>query len=339
VIPELPLFPEQASSVAGEVDALYLTLVALTVFFGTLISALLVYFAIRYRKASRVDRLNPIHHSLPLELTWSIIPLGITMIIFGWGASLYFHIYRPPDDAMPINVVGKQWMWKLQHINGRREINELHVPVGRAVRIMLTSEDVIHSFYIPAFRVKVDAVPGRYNQVWFKPTKPGRYHLFCAEYCGTKHSRMIGWVHVMEPSDFQAWMGGATAGLSPVAAGETLFTNLGCATCHAADDTGRGPSLKGIYGRAVRMTGGEIVTADDNYLRESIVEPMAKQAEGYKPVMPTFKGLVTEEGVMQIIEYIKSIGSGVAGGGAAAPGSLAPGAQPSTTSLTAGGTP
>lgn len=309
MIEQLPLFPDQASTVAGDVDALYLFLVGLTVFFGTLISVLVVYFAIRFRRGARANRQRPAHHSLPLELTWSLIPLGITMGIFAWGASVFFHIYRPPDDAIPISVVGKQWMWKLQHLNGRREINELHVPVGRPIKLTMTSEDVIHSFYIPAFRVKQDAVPGRYSTIWFQATKPGTYHLFCAEYCGTKHSGMIGSIIVMEPDAFQAWMGGPTAGMSAVAAGETLFRNLGCVTCHVGDDTGRGPSLNGVYGKSVRLEGGSEILADENYLRESIVDPRAKMVEGYKPLMPTFEGLVTEEGLMQIIEYIKSVGA------------------------------
>jgi cytochrome c oxidase subunit 2 len=317
VIDQLPLFPVQASTLAGEVDALYLFLVALTVFFGALISALLIYFAIRYRHNARVNRSRPVHHSLPLELTWSIIPLGIVMGIFVWSAVIYFHIYRAPDDAIPVNVVGKQWMWKLQHLNGRREINELHVPVGLPVKITMTSEDVIHSFYIPAFRVKADAVPGRYSSIWFKATRPGRYHLFCAEYCGTKHSGMIGSVIVMEPDDFQAWMGGPTAGMSAVAAGETLFRNLGCVTCHTGTDSGRGPSVDGLYGSSVQLEDGSAVLADDNYLRESIVEPMKKTVKGYKQIMPTFQGLVTEEGLMQIIEYIKSVGPKEAAAGPA----------------------
>ena len=336
MIHQLPLFPQEASSVAGQVDALYLVLVSITVFFGTLISLLMIFFAIRYRKGSNVDRSNPLHGSWPLELTWSIIPLGITMGIFIWGASIYFHVYRPPDNAMVINVVGKQWMWKLQHPNGRREINELHVPVGRDVKIVVTSEDVIHSFYIPAFRVKLDAVPGRYGNFWFKATKPGRYHLFCAEYCGTKHSKMIGWVIAMEPDAFQQWMGGETAGLSPVAAGEKLFTNLGCATCHNPNDTGRGPSLQGLYGRSVRLAGGETVKADEAYIRESIVTPLAKQVEGYKPVMPTFKGLITEEGLMQIIEYIKSLGPGSGTGVPAGGGNTDASGSPSGGGKSAG---
>src|SRR5262245_9315062 len=281
---QLPLFPPQASTVASRVDALYLSLVAISMFFSTLIAVLVIVFAVRYRRRAIVDRSNPPHHSTALEILWSIIPLGIAMTIFVWGALVFFHISRPPDDAMEINVVGKRWMWKLQHMNGRREINELHVPVGRPVKLTMTSEDVIHSFYVPAFRVKQDVVPGRYSQLWFEATKPGTYHLFCAEYCGTKHSGMIGSVIVMEPDQFQAWLGGEVAGLTPVAAGETLFRNLGCATCHNPDSKGRGPSLEGLFGRPVALEGGGTVTADEIYLRESITNPKAKLVAGYQPL-------------------------------------------------------
>jgi cytochrome c oxidase subunit 2 len=207
---------------------------------------------------------------------------------------------------MEVKVVGKRWMWKLQHLNGQREINELHIPVGVPVKLTMTSEDVIHGFFVPAFRVKMDVIPGRYTTLWFKATKPGRYHLFCAEYCGTKHSGMTGWVVVMEPADFQAWLSGA-AGVSLAAAGQKLFQDLGCVTCHQADTTGRGPTIQGLLGRPVRLVGGESVVADDAYIRESIVTPAAKIVEGYQPIMPTYQGLVSEEGLMQLIAYVESL--------------------------------
>jgi cytochrome c oxidase subunit 2 len=317
---DVPLFPPAASTVASKVDALYLFLVCVSAFFAALIATLLIFFAVRYRRRARVDRTAPPEGSLPLELIWSAVPLGIAMTIFGWGAMLFFHIHRPPDDAMSVNVVGKRWMWKLQHMNGRREINELHVPAGRAVKLTMTSEDVIHSFFVPAFRVKADVLPGRYSTVWFRATRPGRYHLFCAEYCGTKHSQMIGSVVVMEPDAFQAWLGGETGAPNPAAAGEAAFRNLGCATCHHPDSKGRGPVLDGLYGREVELAGGVKVTADEAYIRESIVDPKAKLVAGYQPLMPTFKGLITEEGMLQVIDYIKSLrpaapGAGKPGGG------------------------
>jgi len=305
---DLPLFPQQASTGAAEVDALYLFLVALTMFFSLLIAGLLIFFAIRYRKGSKADRSGAVTGSLKLELIWTFIPFVLAMTIFVWGASVFFTLSRPPDDTMDVLVVGKRWMWKLQHMTGKREINELHVPVGRAVKLTMTSEDVIHSFYVPAFRVKADVLPGRYTSTWFRPTKPGRYHLFCAEYCGTKHSGMIGWVVVMEPDEFQAWLGGDLSQVSPAAAGEKLFAKLGCISCHQPTAQGRGPSLVGLYGSTVSLQGGGQVTADEGYLRESIVSPKARIVAGYQPVMPTFTGLVGEEGIMHLIEYIKSIG-------------------------------
>jgi cytochrome c oxidase subunit 2 len=209
---------------------------------------------------------------------------------------------------MEIQVVGKRWMWKLQHLNGRREINELHVPAGRPVKLTMTSEDVIHSFYVPAFRIKADVLPARYSTAWFEATKPGRYHLFCAEYCGTKHSQMIGSVIVMEPSDFQAWLTGEDRGITLAAAGEKLFQSLGCVTCHNATSRARGPNLESVFGTPIKLETGDTVLFDENYIRESIVEPRARLVDGYQPIMPTFRGLVSEEGILQLIEYLKSIG-------------------------------
>ncbi len=308
MITDLPLFPPQASTAASQVDALYFFLLAISAFFSLLIAGLLFTFAIRYRRRAGAQAPPAPPHALALEVAWSLIPLGIVMVVFAWGTSVYFHLSRPPDDTLDILVVGKRWMWKLQHLNGRREIDELHVPVGRAVKLTMTSEDVIHSFYVPAFRIKADVVPGRYSTTWFSATRPGRYHLFCAEYCGTKHSAMGGWVTVMEPAQFEEWLTGTTAGeATPVSAGQKLFTSLGCVTCHREDSKGRGPLLEGLYGRTVELRNGDRVTADEAYLRESIVNPGAKIPAGYQPLMPTFRGLVTEEGILDLIEYIKSL--------------------------------
>ena len=230
------------------------------------------------------------------------------MVMFAWGAMVFFDAYRPPAGAMEIYIVGKQWMWKAQHMGGQKEINELHVPAGRAVKLTMGSEDVLHSFYIPAFRVKADVIPGRYNVLWFTPTKPGRYHLFCAEYCGTRHSGMIGWIEVMEPTDFQAWLGGGRVSDSPAAAGEKLFQDLVCNTCHRDDAQARAPQLKGLFGHTVRLQGGATVVADEAYIRESIVNPQAKIVDGFLPIMPTFQGLVTEEQLLQLIAYVRSLG-------------------------------
>jgi cytochrome c oxidase subunit 2 len=303
----MPFLPERASSYAGEVDALFYFIVAVTVFFTVAISLAILYFAIRYRRRSDADRPAEIHGSLVLELTWTLIPLGIVVVMFVWGSKVFFHMNRPPDDAMTVSVVGKRWMWKLQHPTGQREINELHVPLGRAVKLVITSEDTIHSFFVPAFRIKKDAVPGRYNVAWFRATKTGTYHLFCAEYCGTEHSKMIGKVVVMEPEAYQTWLAGGPPAESPIVAGETLFTELNCVTCHRPDHAGRGPVLQGIFGRPVRLASGDTVVADEAYVRESIVNPAARVVAGYQPVMPTYQGQVSEEQLIALVAYIESL--------------------------------
>ncbi len=308
----LPLFPEQASTIASSVDNLYFFLVSLTIFFSTLIASLIVVFAVKFRRRSAVQVGAPITGSVPLELMWSIIPFGISMAIFAWGASVFFHIQRPPDETLQIYAVGKQWMWKFQHIDGQREINELHVPVGRAVKVTLTSEDVIHDLFFPSFRVKADAIPGRYTTIWFTATKPGEYRLFCAEYCGTQHSGMIGRVVVMEPAAYQAWLGGGTGEMSMAARGQRAFEDLACHTCHMTDASGRGPSLTGLFGSQVKLADGGTVHADETYLRESILNPQTTLVAGYQPLMPTFQGLVNEETLMALIEYIKSLGPAAA---------------------------
>ncbi len=301
------LFPEQASTMAGRVDALYFFLVGLSAFFSILIAGLIVSFAIKFRRRTPQSVGAQIHGGMLLEITWSVIPLIITMGIFVWGASVFFAMSRPPDETLNVYAVGKQWMWKFQHLDGQREINELHVPVGRPVKMIMTSEDVIHDFFVPAFRVKADVIPGRYTSVWFQPTKPGRYHLFCAEYCGTRHSGMIGAVVVMDPSEYQTWLSGGTPEGSLASAGAKLFADLACNTCHRPDAQGRGPVLEGLFGNAVTLQSGETVTVDEAYIRESILTPSAKTAAGFQPIMPTFQGLVTEEQLLELIEYVKSL--------------------------------
>ncbi len=303
----VPLFPDQASSVARKVDALYFYLTGVTVFFSVVIFSLVFYFAIRYRRRSEDELPKPIHGSLKLEIVWSVVPLALTMVMFFWGATLYYHMRRPPADATQLFVVGKQWMWKIQHPDGQREINELHVPIGRPIKLTMTSEDVIHSFFIPAFRIKMDVLPGRYTELWFTATRPGEYHLFCAEYCGTKHSGMRGRVVVMEPADYENWLAGSPSGETLEQAGGRLFRQFNCHTCHEAGPTSRGPSLHEIFGKSVRLKSGATVTADEGYLRESILLPNAKVVAGFEPVMPTYQGLVSEEQVMQLIAYIKSL--------------------------------
>ena len=302
-----PLFPESASTMASRVDSLYFFLLAVSIFFSLLIAGLIVFYAVKYRRRAADSVGSEIRGGLVLELTWTIIPLLITMVIFVWGASVFFAMARPPDETINIYVVGKQWMWKFQHLDGQREIDELHVPVGRPVKLIMTSEDVIHDVFIPAFRIKADVLPGRYTNLWFQSTKPGRYRLFCAEYCGTKHSGMIGQVVVMEPSEYQTWLSGGAAEGSLASAGAKLFQDLACNTCHRPDAQGRGPVLEGLFGKTVTLQNGETLTVDEAYVRESILQPAAKIASGFQPIMPTFQGLVTEEQLLELIEYVKSL--------------------------------
>jgi cytochrome c oxidase subunit 2 len=303
----LPLFPERASTVAGSVDALYAFLVLVSTFFSVLIFVLLFYFAIKYRRRSDAERPAPNHGDLRLEFLWIVVPLGLTMIMFIWGAKVFFHMSTPPTEAIEIAAVGKQWMWKFQHPSGHREINELHVPVDRAVKLTMSSEDVLHAFYVPAFRVKMDVLPGRFTTVWFEATKTGAFHLFCAEYCGTVHAGMIGKVIVMTPADYERWLSGDAAGETMAETGAKLFEQLACHTCHSDQPDARGPSLTGIFGREVSLQDGSRVLADENYLRQSILAPNAKIVEGYRPIMPTFQGQISEAGLMQIVAYIRSL--------------------------------
>jgi cytochrome c oxidase subunit 2 len=302
-----PLFPEQASTMAARVDALYFFLIAVSTFFSALIAGLIVYYAVKYRRRTPNAVGVNIHGGLLLELTWTIVPFMITMVIFVWGASVFFAMSRPPDETLNVYVVGKQWMWKFQHLDGQREINELHVPVGRAVKLIMTSEDVIHDVFVPAFRVKADVLPGRYTNIWFQATTPGRYRLFCAEYCGTRHSGMTGEVIVMEPTEYQAWLSGGSGEGSLASAGEKLFQDLACNTCHRGDAQGRGPVLTGLFGKTQTLQGGETITVDEAYVRESILNPAARITAGFQPIMPAFQGLVTEEQLLELIEYVKAL--------------------------------
>jgi cytochrome c oxidase subunit 2 len=312
---DFPLFPESASSLSGRVDAVYFFLLGLSAFFATLICALIVVFSFKYRR--RPDNLlaTPIEGSLPLELTWMIIPFGLTMVIFVWGAKIYFAEANPPGDVTDVYVVAKQWMWKIQHPQGQREINDLHVPVGQAIRLTMTSEDVIHSFFVPAFRVKQDVLPNRYTHMWFRATKTGVYHLFCAEYCGTKHSGMIGRVFVMEPQEYERWLSGSTADEPLEETGRKLFESMRCDTCHKEAPDARGPVLRGLFGRQVALEGGASVVADEAYVRESILRPLAKVTKGFQPVMPTYEGQLGEEQILQIIAYLKTLKAAPSGAG------------------------
>jgi cytochrome c oxidase subunit 2 len=303
----IPLFPERASTIAGEVDALYFFLVGLSVVMSVLIAGLVVSFAVKFHRRRPDEVGAQVHGGLMLELAWTVVPFLIAMVIFFWGAKVYFVMASPPRETLNIYVVGKQWMWKVQHTTGQREINQLHIPVGRPVKLIMTSEDVIHNFSIPAMRVKADVIPGRFVQIWFEPSRPGTYQIFCAEYCGTQHSGMIGQVVVMDATAYQSWLSGGTAEGSLASTGEKLFADLACNTCHRPDSRGRGPMLQNVFDHPVQLADGTIQTADENYLRESILTPGAKLTAGYQPVMPAFQGLVSEEQLLALIEYVKSL--------------------------------
>jgi cytochrome c oxidase subunit 2 len=304
----IPFFPEQASTFAWQVDLLYFYLIAVSVGFAIPIVAAIFFFIVKYREVEKFATPEEIHGSMVLETVWSIIPFIISMTIFIGGAIVYFNQYTMPKDAMEIYVVGKQWMWKAQHLTGQREINELHVPVGQKIKLTMTTEDVLHDFSIPAFRTKADVVPGRYTYLWFEATKPGRYHLYCAEYCGLNHSGMVGWINVMEQRDFDNWLAGNTSSQTPVEMGKDLFQNkLGCASCHAGGANQRGAKLEGIFGKEVKFVGGGSAIVNDEYLRNSILNPAAQVVEGFQPIMPTFKGQVTEEQLNALVAYIKSL--------------------------------
>ena len=319
----LPLWPARASTGAGNVDALYIFLVLLAGFMSAAIFTMIVVFALRYRRQAGREA-EQIEGSNALEITWSVVPLGIFMVIFAWGAYIYFQERTPPRGATEVYVVAKQWMWKIEHLEGQREINELHVPVGRDIELIMTSQDVIHSFYVPAFRIKQDVLPGRYTTAWFRATKAGVYHLFCAEYCGTQHSGMIGQIVVMEPAQYEAWLSGGPVNGSLASNGQSIFQQLGCPTCHRSDTQGRGPNLVGVFGKPVLLEDGRTVIADENYIRESILSPSAKIVSGFKPIMPVFQGLVSEEQLTELVAYVKSLSpapSGAAGVATPAAGS------------------
>ena len=306
---EFELFPERASTAAADVDALYLFMVALSTVITLVIAGLVVHFAVKYRRNSIADRTQE-PTNIRTELTWIALSIPVLLLIFVWGAKVGFTLLRPPREAMPITVVAKQWMWKFQHADGRREIDTLHVPVGQPVHLTMVSQDVIHSLFVPAFRVKQDVLPGRYTSLWFEATEPGEYRLYCAEYCGTNHSRMAGVVIAQTPGDFAAWKSGRTADEPPEVTGARLFEQLQCSGCHREEAGKRGPSLRGLYNQPQPLRDGGTIIADDEYLRESILRPQAKVVAGFEPIMPTYEGQISEEGLLHLIAYIRSLSEG-----------------------------
>src|SRR5579862_2576430 len=302
------LFPPEASKIAPEMDALYFFMVLVSLIGLTIVVLLVVSFSILYSR-KRHPQAVQIEGSTVLEATWTIIPLGLFLVMFVWGSLLYFRIYTPPANAMNIYVVGKQWMWKVEHPGGQHEINSLHVPTGRAVQLTIISQDVFHSFSIPAFRVKREAIPGRYTTVWFEATTPGTYHLFCTQYCGTDHSHMIGEVVVLTPDDYKKWLAGSTSGSSLAQNGERLFASLSCSACHNTRPDARGPSLANVFGSKLTLANGQTQLADEAFIRDAILNPSQHVTEGFAPIMPTYQGQISEDGVIALVEYIKNLDS------------------------------
>ncbi|MBZ5697435.1 MAG: cytochrome c oxidase subunit II [Acidobacteriia bacterium] len=371
----IAIHPEQASTIAPSVDYLFSFLTAAALFFTVLMFLIIFYFMIKYRRRSPVDRAKAIEGTLPLEILWIAIPTVIVAVIFVWGSRLYLRNAEPPPGSMEVFVTGRQWMWKVEHPEGQREINELHVPVGRPVKLTMTSEDGIHSFYVPAFRVQKNVLPGQYTSLWFEPTKVGTFHFFCGQYCGAFHAGMTGSVIVVKPDEYAQWLTGVVPGETVAAAGapgavmapagvqggttaaagaqggsavagEKQFQQSGCPVCHLDNGKGLGPSFVGLYGNPVHLTNGQTVTADDAFIRECILTPDVRRVAGYPPLMASFQGQLSDEQVLNVIAYIRSLGAkpgkppekegaGVPGGGATAPagaqgGTAAAGAQGGT---------
>lgn len=301
----LHLLPESASTFAGNYNWLAAFLLLVSTFFTGLIFVLIVYFSLRYRRRAPDEVPGETQEWAALEITWIVIPLLIALVMFGWGAALFDTMRRPPKQGITINVQGKQWMWKTQHPDGSREINELHVPVGVPIRLVMTSNDVIHDFAIPAMRIKQDVLPGRFTEEWFTATKTGEFELFCSEYCGTDHSLMRGKITVLEPHEYEAWLAAHTISETPAQSGERLFVSQGCQQCHGQI----APSLAGVFGHEQILTDGSHVLADENYLRESILNPQAKIAAGYPPIMPTYTGRLTPDQLFDLVAYIKTLGN------------------------------
>lgn len=310
MLAQVPLFPEQASTIAPDVDSVTRLLVYTSAFFCITIPGAILYFSVKFRRKHEHEYPRHVINSLRLELIWTIAPIIIVIYLYYYSSRVYFRLSKPPEDTIEVYVMGKQWMWHLQHMGGQRENQELHVPVGRPVKLTIASQDVIHNFAIPAFRVKMDAIPGRYTTLWFEATKPGKYHIFCAEYCGTNHSRMVGWVYAMEPQDYQTWLESPRVDGSPASEGRKLFQKLQCVSCHSNDSLAQAPNLEEIYGQEVPLKSGGKAYVDESYLRRAILEPEAEIHAGFDPIMPSFKGQVNENELMQLITYIRTLRRG-----------------------------
>lgn len=303
----IALWPGQASAYGAEVDTLIAGFTVLIVLLSAPVFVLIVVFAFKYRRGEPADRSHPVNRNVWLETSWAVVPFLLTLVFYVWAARLFFDIHHPPDGALEIAVVAKQWMWKFQHPGGQREIDELHLPAGEPVRLRMASQDVIHSLFVPALRLKQDVVPGRYTTMWFRADRPGTYRIACAEFCGTDHSTMGGRLVVLTPSDYARWLERSDVDPTPVAAGRALFRSRGCSGCHGPAATVHAPSLAGLYGRPVPLQDGSVVTADAQYIRDSILLPQSQIAAGYPPIMPTFRNLLDEEEVLALVAYIQSL--------------------------------
>ncbi|GAB2560739.1 cytochrome c oxidase subunit II [Dyella jejuensis] len=299
--------PPEASNFAVPIDRMFDAMLLLCGAVAVGVFVAMIWLCIKYRRGSKANREGGARQNLAVELSWTLIPFVLFCGIFAWSIDLWTTLRSPPANALPIYIIAKQWMWKVQHANGRREIDTLHVPLGEPVRLIMTSQDVIHSFYVPDFRVKQDVVPGRYTALWFIATKLGEFPLFCSEFCGTGHAAMIGTVEVVSPADYRKWLQ-AKPTLAPAVVGRKLFEQFGCSGCHDPHSGIHAPDLHGLYGTQVRLADGSAVVADNRYLHDSIVLPSTQIVAGYAPIMPVYEGRIDEEDILSLMAYIKSLG-------------------------------